>query len=199
MSPKRLAGLVLLLVVLCPSLLSAQMNGEASRDWPVVIRDTLQHSVLQFWIDHALDKESGGLLGQLNRRGEPTGSGDKSIVLISRSLWSFSEAYRRYPDPAYQKLAAACLKFLREKMWDKEHGGYYFMVSRDGKIVDSTKQLNPMSYVMEGLAEYALAFHDQQAAREALELFQVIDRMRTTTNSAGTALRSLRTGNLSRT
>ena len=174
---KRLGCFALLLTVLCSShSLLAQMNGAAARDWPVVFRDTLQHSVLQFWIDHAVDKESGGLLGQLNRLGEPTGSGDKSVVLISRSLWSFSEAYRRYPDPAYQKMATECLKFLREKMWDKEHGGYYFMVTREGKVVDSTKQLNPMSYVMEGLAEYALAFHDNQSAREALDLFQVIDR-----------------------
>jgi mannobiose 2-epimerase len=154
----------------------SQMNGEAARDWPVIFRDSLQHSVLQFWIDHAVDKEFGGLLGRLDRTGQPVGSGDKSVVLISRSLWSFSEAYRRYPDPAYQKMAAECLKFLREKMWDKDHGGYYFMVTRDGKIVDSTKQLNPMSYVMEGLAEYALAFHDQQVAREALDLFRVIDQ-----------------------
>ena len=174
---KKHVGSALLLIVLYSSpVFSAQMNGEAARDWPVVIRDTLQHTVLQFWVDHALDKESGGLLGQLNRGGEPTGTGDKSVVLISRGLWSFSEAYRRYPDPAYQKMAAARLKFLREKMWDKEHGGYYFMVSREGKVVDSTKQLNPMSYTMEGLAEYALAFHDNQAAREALDLFQVIDR-----------------------
>jgi mannose/cellobiose epimerase-like protein (N-acyl-D-glucosamine 2-epimerase family) len=73
-------------------------------------------------------------------------------------------------------MAGACLKFLREKMLDREHGGYYFMVSRDGKVLDSTKQLNPMSYVMEGLAEYALAFHDDEAAREALDLFTVIDK-----------------------
>jgi mannobiose 2-epimerase len=124
----------------------------------------------------APDKEYGGLLGRLNRKGEPVGSGDKSVVLISRALWSFSEAYRRYPDPAYQKVAAECLKFLREKMWDKERGGYYFMVTRKGDPVDDTKQLNPMSYVMEGLAEYALAFHDNQAVREALDLFQVIDQ-----------------------
>ncbi|MGA8213392.1 MAG: AGE family epimerase/isomerase [Candidatus Sulfotelmatobacter sp.] len=166
---------VLFLCGACCSV-SAQVNGEAARDWPVVIRDTLQHTVLQFWIDHAVDAQYGGLLGQLNRQGEPTRYGNKSVVLISRSLWSFSEAYRRYPDPAYQKMAAECLKFLREKMWDKEHGGYYFMVSREGKIVDSTKQLNPMSYVMEGLAEYALAFHDKQAAQEALDLFRVIDQ-----------------------
>ena len=174
---KKIGYYLPLLFVMCTgSTLSAQMNGEAARDWSVVFRDTLQHSVLQFWVDHSLDKESGGLLGQLNRQGMPTGSGNKSVVLISRSLWSFSEAYRRYPDPAYQRMAAECLKFLREKMWDREHGGYYFMVSREGKIIDSTKQLNPMSYVMEGLAEYALAFHDNQVAQEALDLFRVIDR-----------------------
>jgi mannobiose 2-epimerase len=169
-------ALLFLLLFLAESASSAQMNGEAARDWPVIFRDTLQHKFLPFWIDHAVDKEYGGLLGRLDRQGHPIPPGNKSVVLISRSLWSFSEAYRRYPDPAYQKMAVECLKFLREKMWDKEHGGYYFMVTREGGIVDSTKQLNPMSYVMEGLAEYALAFHDNQAAREALNLFEVIDQ-----------------------
>ena len=154
----------------------AQLNGEAARDWPVVIRDTLQHTVLQFWVDHAVDKQYGGIYGRLNRQGQPTDYTDKSIVLISRTLWSFSEAYRRYPDPAYQKIAAECLKFLREKMWDKEHGGYYFMVTREGKVVNSNKELNPMSYTLEGLAEYALAFHDNQVAQESLDLFRVIDQ-----------------------
>ena len=174
---KKVGFFLTLLFLLCSAAAaSAQMNGEAARDWSVIFRDTLQHSVLQFWIDHALDTKYGGLLGRLNRQGEPIPPGDKSVVLISRALWSFSEAYRRYPDPAYQKMAAACSKFLRDKMWDKQRGGYYFMVSREGNVIDSTKQLNPMSYVMEGLAEYALAFHDDQAAREALELFQVIDQ-----------------------
>lgn len=170
------ACLALLGLCFAPVSASAQMNGEAGRDWPAAFRDTLQHGVLQFWIDHAVDPQYGGLFGRLDRQGRPTDYGNKSVVLISRSLWSFSEAYRRYPDPAYQKMAAECLKFLREKMYDKEHGGYYFMVTREGKIVDSTKQLNPMSYVMEGLAEYALAFHDPQVANEALELFRTIDQ-----------------------
>jgi mannobiose 2-epimerase len=170
-----LSCVVLLVLWFASVSASAQINGEAARDWPAAFRDTLQHGVLPFWIDHAVDQQYGGLLGRLDRQGQPTDYGNKSVVLISRSLWSFSEAYRRYPDPAYQKMAAECLKFLRDKMLDKEHGGYYFMVSREGKIVDSTKQLNPMSYVMEGLAEYALAFHDPQAANEALALFRTID------------------------
>jgi len=166
---------LLLLCCWCRSAL-AQLNGEAAQDWAAVFRDTLRHDVLQFWIDHAVDQEYGGILGRLDRQGKPTNYGNKSVVLISRSLWSFSEAYRRYPDPAYQKMAAECLKFLQGKMWDREHGGYYFMVTREGRIVDSTKQLNPMSYVMEGLAEYALAFHDPHVVQEALDLFHVIDQ-----------------------
>ena len=167
----------LALLVFCnPAVLCAQMSGDAARDWPVIFRDTLQHKILQFWIDHALDQEYGGLLGRLNRQGQPIPPGDKSVVLISRTMWAFAEAYRRYPDSAYKTMAAECLKFLREKMWDKRRGGYYFLVSREGHVINSTKQLNPMSYAMEGLAEYALAFHDTQAAREALDLFEVIDK-----------------------
>src|SRR5262249_35320945 len=114
----RKIAICLVLVLQCGACMnvSAQMNGKAARDWSVVFRDSLQHSVLQFWIEHALDKEFGGLLGRLNRQGEPIGSGNKSVVLISRSLWSFSEAYRRYPDPADQKMAGECLKFLGGKM-----------------------------------------------------------------------------------
>jgi cellobiose epimerase len=167
----------LVLLIFCNSVSSsAQMKGQASADWSVAFRDTLQHTVLQFWIDHAIDQQYGGLYGRLNRKGEQTDYGNKSVVLISRSLWSFSEVYRRYPDPAYQKMAAECLKFLRDHLWDKEHGGYYFMVSREGKIVNSNKELNPMSYTLEGLAEYALAFHDNQVAQEALELFRAMDQ-----------------------
>ena len=173
---RKTFALAFLSICCCSGSALAQMNGEAAQDWAVVFRDTLQHDVLQFWINHAVDQQNGGFLGRLDRLGRPTDYGNKSVVLISRSLWSFSEAYRRYPDPAYQKMAAECLKFLRDKMWDKEHGGYYFMVTREGKIVDSTKQLNPMSYAMEGLAEYALAFHDHQAAQEAMALFNVIDQ-----------------------
>src|SRR5437762_2811386 len=76
----------------------AQGGRALSQDWPVVFRDTLQLKILPFWIDHASDKKEGGVLGRLNREGKPIPPGHKSVVLIARSLWSFSEAYRRYPD-----------------------------------------------------------------------------------------------------
>jgi mannobiose 2-epimerase len=169
-------SLAFLVLIRLPAATPAEGKAESATDWAAIFSDHLQHNVLKFWVDHAGDHQYGGLLGELNQKGELTPPGDKSVVLISRAMWSFAEAYRRYPDPAYQRLAAECLKFLREHMWDKQNGGYYFLVTQDGKVIDSTKQLNPMSYVMEGLAEYTLAFHDDSARAEALDLFNVIDR-----------------------
>jgi len=168
-----IAGVTLLFLCV-PAVLHA---AELRRDWSADMRQLLQENVLKFWIDHAVDHEYGGVLGRLDRTGAPVPPGDKSLVLISRTLWSFAEAYRRYPDARYKEVAMSCLKFLREHFWDKERGGYYFMVSRDGHPTDTTKLLNPMSYTMEGLAETAMAFHDPSAAEEALELFRTIDKV----------------------
>lgn len=146
------------------------------RDWGAVFGQMLQNKVLQFWIEHAVDHQYGGVLGKLDRKGAPIPPDSKSLVLESRTLWSFAEAYRRYPNAAYKDVALSCQRFLRDHFLDREHGGYYFMVARDGHPTDTTKLINPMCYTMEGLAETALAFHDPAAAQDALDLFRVIDK-----------------------
>ncbi|MGA3193321.1 MAG: AGE family epimerase/isomerase, partial [Candidatus Bathyarchaeia archaeon] len=113
-----------------PSAFAGGAPADAPRDWMAVFRENLQQGVLQFWIDHAIDPQYGGVIGRLDREGKPIPPGDKSLVIISRTMWSFAQAYRRYPHPAYKEVATTCLKFLRDKMWDKQKGGYYFMVSR---------------------------------------------------------------------
>ena len=146
------------------------------RDWLVEFRKNLLHGILQFWVDHGIDRAYGGALGWLDRQGNPVPPGTKSVAQQGRLLWTFAQVYRRYPEPAYEEAAAHILKFLREKMWDAQRGGYYWLVDRQGGLRDGMKLLNPMSYVLEGLAEYSLAFHDPQARQEALDLFEVMDR-----------------------
>jgi len=75
--------------------LSEEVNQtKTAPDWLVTFRENLQHN-LQFWIDHAVDRQYGGVIGRLDREGKPVPPGDKSVVLISRTMWSFAEAYRR--------------------------------------------------------------------------------------------------------
>ncbi len=146
------------------------------RDWMVEFRDDLLNGILEFWIDHGIDRDYGGGIGWIDRRGKPVPPGTKSLAQQGRLLWAFAEAYRRYPDPAYAEAAKLVLMFLRNRMWDSKHGGYHWSVDRQGQVLDSTKLLNPMSYVLEGLAKCSLAFHDAQARQEALDLFEVMDR-----------------------
>lgn len=147
-----------------------------SRDWPVEFRQVLQQNILQFWIDHAIDRQYGGMIGWLDRQGNPIPPGTKSLVQQSRVVWTFSAAYQRYPLPVYKDVATHTLKFLRQHMWDKKYGGYYWLVDREGRVVDDKKHLYGEGFAIYALAEYARAFQDATARREALELFRLIDQ-----------------------
>ena len=175
-SPSPRISILLSISLMFAVISQAAQPTHTRRDWEADFGQMLQNKVLKFWLDHAVDQKFGGVLGRLDRKGAPTQPDNKSLVLESRTLWAFAEAYRRYPNPAYKDVALSCQRFLRDHFFDKEHGGYYFMVSRDGHPTDTTKLINPMCYTMEGLAEAAMAFHDPSAAQEALDLFRVIDK-----------------------
>jgi mannobiose 2-epimerase len=146
------------------------------RDWMVEFRDNLLHGILRFWMEHGIDREYGGAMGWLDREGNHIAPGTKSVAQQGRLLWALSQAYRRYPDPLYEDAASHIRVFLRDRMRDSARGGYYWLVSREGALLDGMKLLNPMAYVLEGLAEYAQAFHNTDALQEAFDLFEVMER-----------------------
>ncbi len=148
----------------------------SSREWSKDFREVLQQNILKFWIDHAIDRQYGGMIGWLDRQGNPIPPGTKSLVQQTRVVWTFSAAYERYPQPVYKDVATHTLKFLREKMWDAKRGGFYWLVERDGRVKDDKKHLYGQSFAVYGLAEYARVFNDARARQEALKLFQLIDR-----------------------
>jgi mannobiose 2-epimerase len=173
----RTAALLLTLVFpALPSTGAAEEATRGSRDWAKEHREVLQQNILKFWIDHAIDRQRGGMIGWLDRRGKPIKPGTKSLVQQSRVMWSFSAAYRMFPDPVYKEVATHTLKFMLGKMWDDKHGGFYWLVDRDGNVRDGKKHLYGQSFAIYGLAEYARAFDDAKAREKALELFRLVDR-----------------------
>lgn len=172
----RIPAMVMALVALTSVLVSEGGRAQrGSHDWAADFRENLQQGILRFWIDRATDRVNGGMIGWLDHQGNPIPPGTKSLVQQSRVVWTFAAAYRMYPEPAYKDTAAHALKFLREKMWDKKHGGFYWLVDREGRVVDSKKHLYGQSFALYGLAEYARAFNDAAARGEALALFRLID------------------------
>jgi len=146
-----------------------------SQNWSEAFRENLEKCILRFWIDHAIDLEYGGMVGWLDRRGYPIEPGTKSLVAQTRVLWMFSAAYQQNPQPVYKEIASHALKFLRERMWDSHRGGFYWLVDREGRLVEDKKQIYGQSFAMFGLAEYARAFNDPVARQEALDLFHLVD------------------------
>lgn len=114
-------------------------------------------------------------MGWLDRKGHPIEPGTKSLVAQTRVLWMFSAAYQQNPLPVYQEIASHTLQFLREKMWDRQWGGFYWLVDREGRLLDDKKQIYGQSFAMFALARYAQAFNDPVARQEALDLFHLVD------------------------
>ncbi len=137
-----------------------------SREWAAEFRENPQQGILRFWIDPAADRQYGDMIGWLDQQGNPIPPGTKSLVQQTRVVWTFA-AYCRYPEPVYKEVATQSLKFLREKMWDGKRGGFYWLVDREGHVMDSKKHLYGQRFAIYGLAEYAQAFND--AARRAVQ------------------------------
>jgi mannobiose 2-epimerase len=110
-----------------------------------------------------VDTVYGGYLSTLSFDLKPTGAQEKSVTIEARHLWSTSKAYQFYKSEAYLSMARHGFLFMKDKLWDKEYGGFYGMADRHGNITNNTKDLFGNSYALFGLAAYYGASHDAEA------------------------------------
>jgi len=138
----------------------------------------LQESILPYWFDTAQDKERGGYLlaDDVKGRGQAR---EKQLVTQSRMVWGFSHAaLQGYKDAHrdYLKAAAQGFRFLQSHFRDREHGGYFWKTDLAGKVTSDRKILYGEAFAIYALVEYHRASGDREALREALALYQTIQR-----------------------
>ena len=81
-----------------------------------------------------VDSLYGGFITTYTYDFKATGPQDKMIVTQARHTWTTSKAALAYPQKTfYIKCAENGFHFLRDVMWDKEYGGFYNLVDRQGK------------------------------------------------------------------
>ena len=99
------------------------------------MEQSLKHDLLDIYYPRVLDTVYGGFLSTFTYDFKPTGSQQKMIVTQSRHTWTNAKAAFRYPQkPYYRADAVAGYHFLADKMWDKEYGGFFTLVTRMGEI-----------------------------------------------------------------
>ena len=153
------------------------MNKEELKQYRDESLFHLTNELLPFWTDRMIDEENGGYITHFDQNGNDTGEDEKSLIAQSRCLYTISSACRAgYDSGKYVALAKHGADFIINKMWDKEHGGFYWMLDRKGKVKIDKKILYGLSFSIYALSEYTLATGDQRGIEYAEKTFDLIQK-----------------------
>ncbi len=137
----------------------------------------LINELLPFWTRRFEDKINGGFITHFDEQGNDTGEDEKSLIAQTRCLYSVSSAHRSgYGDGKYEKLAKHGADFLIDKMWDNEHGGFFWMMDRKGNVKIDKKIIYGQSFAIYSLCEYTLATGDPRGVEYAQKVFDLLQK-----------------------
>ena len=139
-------------------------------------RTELEGNILRFWLENGMDRQHGGILTALDRRGQLLDS-DKSVWFQGRAGWVFSTAYADIDQkPEYLEAAKSCIDFIETYCFDRAGDGrMYFRVTRDGKpVIKRIRYVFSEAFAAMAMAAYSRAAGCPEYAEKAAALFDRI-------------------------
>lgn len=135
----------------------------------------LRGNILPFWLKYAVDDQYGGFRGQIANDLTIDPLAHKGLILNARILWAFSKAHKGYGGEVYLRTARRAYEYLRQKFWDAEFGGVYWMVDHFGNPVETKKRIYGQAFAVYALAEYASASAEKEPLEKAIALHRSIE------------------------
>lgn len=131
------------------------------------------NELLRVWYPRAIDSV-GGYLTNFDFSWQPLPQQHKMIVTQARHLWTTSKAASQNPEePLYGRAADHGYQFLRNKLWNKEYGGFHWQVDREGVPLPASPSDHLMRTYGNAFGIYALAaYHAYRQSKESLALAQ---------------------------
>ncbi|MCR5669162.1 MAG: AGE family epimerase/isomerase, partial [Lachnospiraceae bacterium] len=149
------------------------------------ITQNLEEGIVPFWLHNGIDKKYGGYLVCFDENGNPTGDTDKQIVTQTRMIWGFSALYKRYGLEKYRLAARQGVDFFIRNFWDKQYGGWYWMTTREGSLLDNGKVIYGQTFAIYCLSEYTLATGDKVGQEYACKTFDLMQKYAADTARGG--------------
>ena len=117
----------------------------------------LQQDVLGVWYPRSIDNVHGGFNADFARDWSPLPSHGKFSVFQGRMTWVAAQVCLRRPAQREQYLPYVRhgADYLRDVLWDKTSGGFFWGLNEDGSISPTftdNKQLYGISFGIYGLA-----------------------------------------------
>ena len=162
------------------------MNKEELINLKQEAENHLVNELLPFWTARMIDTANGGYITHFDKEGNDTGEDEKSLIAQTRCLFTISSAHRAgYGGGAYAAMASHGVDFLINKMWDQEHGGFFWMMDRQGNVKIDQKIIYGHSFAIYSLSEYTLATGDQRGIEYAEKVFDLLQKYCTDTMYGG--------------
>ena len=147
------------------------------------IERNLHESIVAFWLPRSIDQEHGGYHINFDIHGEPNGKTTKGLVTQARMVWFWARMARakldgpKFKQADYLIAAEHGFRFLRDRLHDSKHEGYFWEVEQSGtKQLRPNKHLYGQAFALYALAEYYLATDDREALDLAHRLFDTLER-----------------------
>ena len=133
-------------------------------------------NVIPFWL-RCIDQKAGGYLLNHDERGVWKGPAEKHVIPQARTCWFFSRlATSPGAPPAALPAARHGYEFLRDHLWDREYGGFFWTLDPHGRQpVNDEKRLIAQVFGLYAVSEFAAASHDESALALAGEVFSVLE------------------------
>ncbi len=116
--------------------------------------------IIEPWTQNALDEDYGAYHSFLERDWQVSGGDHKFPGMIARHLFSYAVAFMLSGEEKYLKQADETYDYLISKGWDKQYGGWYNELDRQGAVLDASKDLFMQAYAITGLTMYYLVTRD---------------------------------------
>ena len=177
---KYLTGTISILYLFLPSCsFPEKSNLTSDKELIESLGKSLQENILDTWYPRVIDREQGGYLSGFDYQWNPTGNQDKSLVYEARHLWATSFIYGHYEKiPDYKDYQKHGFDFLKDRLWDKEYGGFYYMINRQGQPIErmiAEKRIYGQAFAIYALSEYFRVSQNQEALELAKDAFFWID------------------------
>ncbi|HXK59590.1 MAG TPA: AGE family epimerase/isomerase [Acidobacteriota bacterium] len=141
----------------------------------VGVENELHNNIIPFWLEYSVDFENGGFYGGITNDLVVDHEADKSLILVTRILWTFSRLFSRYRDRAYRDMAVRAYDYLTRHFWDNDEGGAYWMVNFQGEPLQTCKKTYGQAFTIYALSEYSLAFKHRPSLEKAKTLFTLLE------------------------
>jgi mannobiose 2-epimerase len=144
------------------------------------MKKSMVDELLKPWYPASIDTIYGGFLSTFTYDFKPRGNQDKMVVTQARHTWSNAKAAELFPSVNYYKKGEeAGFQFLRDKMWDKQYGGFYTYTDRQGNPKRSgfaPKEAYGNSFALYALAAYYQSTGDTSALNLAIKEFHWLEK-----------------------